>query len=528
MLLGDVGLRCLSVQPERVEVAGVVAFQKLTRWGPPSILRQHATSVYNQVTGGIQVLIAMKTGQSRPHELSITLLLQLATRSFVACVAIWSVCRDIEAAESDDRRVPNIVLILADDLGYCDLGCYGHPIAKTPNIDQLATQGVRFTQHYSNGPECSPTRTALLTGRYQQRVGGLECAIGTGNVGRYDDAIRLADQHDLGLPVDQAVLPGALKQAGYACGVFGKWHLGYEPKFNPMEYGWDAFFGYLGGNVHYFNHRETSDLHVLYQGRDPVKRTGYMTHLITDESIAFINDQKDRPFFAYVSHECPHFPFQGPEDESKVVTKENWMELNAEAYVAMLEDLDSEVGRLLTAIDQAGISDNTIVVFVSDNGGFAGAANMGPLRGSKSTTYEGGIRVPLIIRWPTHIKPNTTSDQVSVTFDLTKSFTVLAGADLPRSDLEGIDIIGHVVEQKQDVSRTLFWRGRRGDLTWSAVRDGDLKFVRKREGDGVESWLFDLSNDVGENTDLATVRISESRRLRKSLADWEEDVKPLR
>ncbi|MBC8355902.1 MAG: sulfatase-like hydrolase/transferase [Planctomycetes bacterium] len=423
---------------------------------------------------------------------------------------------------------PNIVLILADDLGYGDLGCYGHPVAKTPNIDQLAKQGVRFTQHYSNGPECSPTRTALLTGRYQQRVGGLECAIGTGNVGRYDDAIRLAEQHDLGLPVGQAVLPGTLKEVGYSCGVFGKWHLGYEPKFNPMEYGWDEFFGYLGGNVHYFNHRETSDVHVLFDGRQPVTREGYMTHLITDESIAFIKKQRDKPFFAYVSHECPHFPFQGPKDESKVVTKENWMELNAKTYVAMLEDLDSEVGRLLTAIDQAGVAKNTVVVFVSDNGGFAGAGNMGPLRGSKSTTFEGGIRVPLIIRWPDRIEPNQTSDQVSATFDLTKSFLSLAGADLPEDQLDGFDVIKHIVQKSDDVSRTLFWRGRRGDRAWSAVRDGDMKYVHKREGGSSEEWLFDLSKDISESNDLAIKRSPKLMRLGKSLADWDADVKPSR
>ena len=245
---------------------------------------------------------------------------------------------------------PNIVLILADDLGYGDLGCYGHPQAKTPVIDRLAREGVRFTQHYANGPECSPTRTALLTGRYQQRAGGLECAIGTGNVGRYDDAIRLATKRQLGLPAKQTVLPSALKRAGYACGVFGKWHLGYEPQFNPMEYGWDEFFGYMGGNVHYFNHRETSDLHVLFRGRLPVYSEGYMTHLITDHSLAFIERHKAKPFFLYVSHESPHFPFQGPKDATKRVDKSNWMTLDADAYVAMLEDLDREVGRVLAEL----------------------------------------------------------------------------------------------------------------------------------------------------------------------------------
>ena len=442
---------------------------------------------------------------------------------FLPCVASER-CLAEEAAH--DSPPPNIVLILADDLGYGDLGCYGHPIAKTPHIDQLAKDGVRFTQHYSNGPECSPTRTALLTGRYQQRAGGMECAIGTGNVGRYDEAIRLAEARDLGLPADQAVLPGKLQQAGYRCGVFGKWHLGYEPKFNPMEHGWDEFFGYLGGNVHYFNHRETSDLHVLFEGRLPVYREGYMTHLITDASIDFVQRSKDKPFFLYVAHECPHFPFQGPKDNDKKVTAENWTDGDQETYVAMLEDLDSEVGRLLKAIDKAGVADSTLVVFVSDNGGFAGAANMGGLRGAKSTTFEGGIRVPLVMRWPGRIKAGTTSQQVCVTFDLTRSFCALANADVKEGDLEGHDIVRHVAEGNEDYARTLFWRGKRGERTWSAVRHGDMKYVRQVDGPESEEWLFDLAKDQKEQSSL--LPSDAVNDLKELLHDWEEDVKPVR
>jgi len=422
---------------------------------------------------------------------------------------------------------PNIVLILVDDMGYGDLGCYGHPRAKTPVIDRLAKEGVRFTQHYANGPECSPTRTAFLTGRYQQRAGGLECAIGTGNVGRYDDAIRLAGQRQLGLPAKQVVLPSALKPAGYTSGVFGKWHLGYEPQFNPMEHGWDDFFGYMGGNVHYFNHRETSDLHVLYRGRLPVHTQGYMTHLITDSSINFIERHKDKPFFLYVSHECPHFPFQGPKDVKKEVNKTNWMKPDADTYVAMLEDLDSEVGRLLAALDKHKLADNTLVIFVSDNGGFAGAANMGPLNGAKSTTLEGGIRVPLIMRWPGQIRPGTTSHQVCATFDLTHSILNLAQAKVPANRLDGLDIVNHITARKPDFARTLFWRGKRGERIWSAVREGDLKYVRKVEGQ-TQEWLFDLSKDLAEKNDLSSAQPKELIRMKKLLANWEKEVKPVR
>jgi len=446
--------------------------------------------------------------------------------AFLLISLTWNVIGFVCSAVSAGQ--PNIVLILADDLGYGALGCYGSRVAKTPNINRLARQGVRFTQHYANGPECSPTRTALLTGRYQQRAGGLECAIGTGNVGRYDEAIRLAKTRQLGLPAKEAIIPRALRKAGYACGVFGKWHLGYEPHFNPLEHHWNEFFGYLGGNVHYFNHRETSELHVLFRGRLPVHREGYMTHLITDDAIAFIERHKHHPFFLYVSHESPHFPFQGPKDKDKIVTKENWMRPDAAAYRAMLEDLDSEVGRLLGAIDAAKIAHTTIVVFVSDNGGLAGAANMGPLRGAKGTTLEGGIRVPLVVRWPHHIQRNTTSNQASLTFDLTQSFLHLAGVEVIDRKLDGYDIIDHVVQRKPDVPRTLFWRGKRGDRTWRSVRDGDLKYVHKNEAAVAEEWLFDLSDDLGEQNNLLQDRAVDAERLRGLLSQWEKDVQPMR
>ena len=252
-----------------------------------------------------------------------------------------------------------------------------------------------------------------------------------------------------------------------------------------------------------------------------------MTHLITDSSIKFIEENKNDPFFLFVSHECPHFPFQGPDDAKKVVNKENWMKPDEETYVAMLEDLDSEVGRLLLALEKHKLTDNTLVVFVSDNGGFAGAANMGPLNGAKSTTLEGGIRVPLIMRWPNKIKPGSTSNQVCATFDLTRSFLNLAQAKVPDEQLDGLDIVNHVTARKPDFERTLFWRGKRGERTWAAVRQGDLKYVRKTEGK-TEEWLFDLSKDIGEKTDLSSSKPKEFALLKKLLANWEKDVKPVR
>ena len=211
-----------------------------------------------------------------------------------------------------------------------------------------------------------------------------------------------------------------------------------------------------------------------------------------------------------------------------MVTKENWMESDPATYVAMLEDMDSEVGRLLAAIDDAGLREKTVVIFVSDNGGLKGTANMAPLRGAKGTTLEGGIRVPLIIRWPGRIEAETRSEQVSATFDLTRSILKLAGAGVPSERLDGYDIIGHVAEGREDFERTLFWRGRRGDRTWAAVRDSDLKYIRLIEGERTEEWMYNLSTDIHEENDLLGSRSDDGDRLKSLLAKWEADMKPAR
>jgi N-acetylgalactosamine-6-sulfatase len=210
------------------------------------------------------------------------------------------------AAAPDATAKPNILFILADDLGHGDLHCYGREDVRTPVLDRLACDGVRLTQCYSNGPECSPTRAAFLTGRYQQRVGGLECAIGTGNVGRYDDAIRLRETHDLGLPVEETSLPRMLRDAGYATALCGKWHLGYEPKFAPNKHGFDHAFYSIGGGMDYFHHVETDGTPALYLNGEPVKREGYFTDLATDDAIRFIERADKKPFFLYLAYTAPH------------------------------------------------------------------------------------------------------------------------------------------------------------------------------------------------------------------------------
>ncbi|MEQ8787761.1 MAG: sulfatase-like hydrolase/transferase [Pirellulaceae bacterium] len=429
-----------------------------------------------------------------------------------------------ESKSTVDR--PNVVFLFADDLGYGDLACYGAPDVETPNLDRLARQGVRFTQHYSNGPECSPTRTALMTGRYQQHVGGLECAIGTGDVGRYDDAIRLAEQHDLGLPSEWAILPRAMRGAGYETVCFGKWHLGYQPKFNPHDAGFEKFFGCLGGYVDYFTHRELSPLDVLYADRRPIEREGYMTHLLAEQALSFLDKEHDRPFLLYVPFTSPHFPFQSPDDRKRETTADNLTKGTREEYVELVEDLDRQVGRILKRIDSQGLAENTVVVFASDNGAMAPGRNL-PLSGFKGTVEEGGIRVPLIARWPGKLSAGETCEQPCLTFDLTASFLAIAGAKAPKSrPLEGIDILSHAAEGRDDVQRTLFWRGRRGERTERAVRHGDLKYLHRRLDDGdVIEGLYDLAQDPAESNNLMKQRGEDLARLRQLLADWERDVK---
>lgn len=436
---------------------------------------------------------------------------------------------------------PNVVLILADDLGYGDLGCYGCPDIRTPHIDALARQGVRLTDFYSNGPECSPTRTGLMTGRYQQRVGGLECAIGLAGVGRYDDAMRLSDQHELGLPPERSVFAKALKDAGYATAICGKWHLGYEPKFLPTRQGFDYFFGPLGGGIDYFRHNEPGGEPMLYLNEQKVQRDGYMTDLIADEACSFLRRAKDGPFMLYVPFNAPHSPFQGPHDQStKPTTAENFNRGSRATYIKMVERLDDQVGAILKTLDEIGAANNTLVIFNSDNGGPQHSRN-DPFSGRKGTTYEGGIRVPCILRWPGKLTAGTESSQAAITMDLTASVvgtlrvpTTSDGARSlpttkgPTADFDGIDIVEHIRQQKSDYPRSLFWRQRRGNVTWRGVRDGELKLVSKQDGTQRQDWLFDLRSDPAEKTDLSAVRPAELRRIQELLVRWEREVKPNR
>jgi len=433
------------------------------------------------------------------------------------------------AKKKSDSR-PNIVLIMADDLGYGDLGSYGCPDIQTPSIDNLAQRGVRFTQYYANAPECTPTRTALLTGRYQQRVGGLECAIGTGNVGRYDDAIRLRGKNQLGLPTSETTIAKRLKGVGYSTAITGKWHLGYDAKFNPLDHGFDYFFGSLGGGVDYFHHTEWDGGHFFARNRESIKPEGYMTDLISDESVGYIGRQtKEKPFFLYVPYTAPHSPYHGPNDSHQQPKNEDdWNVGSRETYAKMVESMDKGIGRILDELKKQGFSDNTLIIFCSDNGG-AKYANNGFLSKGKGTCFEGGIRVPCIISWPGRITYGAISHQTAITMDLTASIARIGGIKhVGGKPFDGIDIIKEIEMNRGEFKRTLFWRKRRGERTWRAVRDGNMKYISDQNGAQTTEYLFDLSNDPEEKTNLLAHSKTKVWGLKSLLKSWEAEVKPAR
>ncbi|MEO1525282.1 MAG: sulfatase-like hydrolase/transferase [Planctomycetota bacterium] len=437
----------------------------------------------------------------------------------MACVALLVLVSTVLGSEPK----PNIVFILADDLGYGDLGCFGRDDIETPRLDAMARSGVRFTAHYANGPECSPTRTAFLTGRYQQWVGGLECAIGTGNVGRYDDAIRLRETHDLGLPTSIPTLPAMLKKAGYDTAIFGKWHLGYEPKFAPHLHGFDQTYYCIGGGMDYFHFTDTVAGYNLFRDGNPVRDQGYFTDLMTDEALHFLAVPRDKPYFLYLPYTCPHSPFQGPGDQNTnplPLDSPLWKQGQAppDVYRAMIEHMDRRIGDVLDAVDE-----NTLVVFASDNGGTKSARN-DPFRGIKGSTFEGGIRVPAIAFWPGHLPAGAVCDVPTLTFDWTRTFADLAGTTFPQSHpLEGKNVIEIVSGSLPE--RTLFWRKPRGDQIWKGLRDGDWKYVVDSRAGMETEYLFDLSADETESNNLLEDRPEQAKLLRRKFDRWEEKTR---
>lgn len=401
---------------------------------------------------------------------------------------------------------PNIIFIMADDLGYGDIGCYGGTHIHTPHLDTLAQKGMRFTDFHSNGAVCSPTRAALLTGRYQQRAG-------------IEGVISAANHRHVGLAHSETTFANVLKEAGYTTALFGKWHLGYDPQYNPRNQGFDTFRGFVSGNIDYFSHIDQAGHEDWWQDITLQNEDGYTTDLVTQHGLQFIETNKDQPFCLYVAHECPHYPYQGPNDRgfrtvgNPKPTHGPRQDTDV-AYAEMMEAMDQGIGQIVEKIHTLHLEQNTLIFFCSDNGP-AGPGSAGPLRGGKGTTWEGGHRVPAIAYWPGTIKAGSITDQTALTMDLFPTFASLAHTTVTHP-LDGIDLSPVLKNEHTLAPRTLFWRhGKR-----KAVRQGSWKWVDSTEDGG----LFNLAEDIGEQNDLSQNQPNKARDMRNLFDQWEQDV----
>ena len=413
---------------------------------------------------------------------------------------------------------PNIILIVADDLGYGDVGCYGNTFSATPYIDALADGGMKFTDFHSNGPVCSPTRAALLTGRYQQRA-GIESALG---------------EDEQGLSSSELTVSTCLQNAGYATGMFGKWHLGMSLEEGPNRHGFQQFIGHRHGALDYRSHVTKYGAVDWWQNEELCNEEGYCTELVTDHAVRFIEEQQRSPFFLFVSHSAIHFPWMAPEDPAHRrpgVRYEDLSRLGPHApeevgrvVRKMIESLDDSVGRIMGTVRNLGLEQETFVFFTSDNGGirkYAGGFNEissnGPFRDGKGSVYEGGHRVPAIAYWPGTIAPGTTTDETAITMDLFPTYLSLAGEDLPEDlILDGMDLRSTMLEEMPLPERSLFWRLRRK----KAVRKGEWKLCAH----GNERGLYNLSDDRSETEDLSNANPKVLEALEADLFHWEREV----
>ncbi len=413
-----------------------------------------------------------------------------------------------------DSKRPNFVIIMADDLGFGDLSCFDGWI-KTPHLNQLAASGLRLTDYHSNGAVCSPTRAALLTGRYQQRVG----------IPRVIVANPKAAEHRNGLPEKETTFAEALQRQGYATAIFGKWHLGYFPQFNPSLHGFQEFRGYLSGNVDFFSHVDQAGNADWWHNQKRVEEPGYVTHLITAHAVRFLEEHQEGPFCLYLPHEAPHYPYQGPHDKADRSPGGSFANHGSrvdkkQAYREMVEELDKGVGQIVAKLQELGLDQNTIIFFCSDNGATRLGSNA-PYRGHKGSVWEGGHRVPAIAYWPGQIQPGE-SNQTMLSMDLMPTLLALADTQAGVWSFDGRDVSKHWLAAAKLPERTLFW-----DTTKSqAVRDGAWKLVK--ENNSKVPQLFHLTVDPKESQDVSKQHPQIRDQLLTQLKKWEKDVQSAR
>ncbi|MBE7419511.1 MAG: sulfatase-like hydrolase/transferase [Ideonella sp.] len=417
---------------------------------------------------------------------------------------------------------PNIVFIVADDLGHADLGCYGGRDAEfgpvSPVLDGMAARGLRFTQGYSNSPVCSPTRFALMTARYQYRLRGAA-----------DEPINSKSRGSatLGLPPEHPTLPSLLRDAGYRSALVGKWHLGYPPHFGPLRSGYEEFFGPMSGGVDYFSHADSSGQHDLWVGEQRENRDGYLTDLITQRAVEWIarTARGAAPLFLSLHYTAPHWPWETRDDrELSTRIEGSLFHLaggNVHTYRRMIHHMDEGIGQVLEALRVAGRLDDTLVVFTSDNGGERFSDNW-PLVGGKMDLTEGGIRVPYIAQWPAVIAPGGVSAQHCLTMDWSATMLAAAGvAAHPQYPLDGVSLLPVLRDAAATFARPMGWRmNHRSQRAW---RDGRWKYLRV---DG-HDYLFDLDADERERANRGPWEADRLARMRRAWEDWNATMPPI-
>jgi arylsulfatase A-like enzyme len=405
---------------------------------------------------------------------------------------------------------PSFIFILADDLGYADLACYGGRGACSPNLDRLAVEGLRFTHGYANSPVCSPTRFALATGRWQYRLRGAA-----------DEPIasRARGSEVLGLPPEHPTLASLLRDAGYATALVGKWHLGFPPKFGPLKSGYQEFFGPLAGGVDYFSHCDSAGVHDLFEGEEEVHCRGYLTDLLSERAVSFVRRQKGKPFLLSLHYTAPHWPWEAREDEAesrRIGARIAHLDGGSvETYLAMIRQMDEGIGRVLAAVDDIGATRDTLVVFTSDNGGER-FSDSWPLKGGKMDLLEGGIRVPYIARWPARLPAGRTTERLAITMDWVATFLNAAGvAPHPDYPMDGVDLLA------DESPRKLYWRMKFREQ--KALRSGRWKYLAI-EGN---EFLFDVVRDARERANMKAREPALFRNLKADYESWEAGMPPI-
>ncbi len=444
---------------------------------------------------------------------------RISRRSVLRATALGSIAMATRVDEVFGQArpsPPNIVFIMADDLGYADVSCYGRPDVKTPNIDRIAARGVRFLQGYANSAVCSATRTALITGRYQYRL----------RVGLDEP---LAGGTTIGLPPEHPTLPSLLKRAGYGTTLIGKWHLGSLPTFGPLQSGYEHFYGFRGGALDYYRHTPGGPNEDLWDDDMPVHQVGYLTELFGSRAVDVVNGyaKSKQPFLLSLHFNAPHWPWEAPGDEAEserlraagrgIVDYDGGTQ---KTYQRMIEAMDAQIGRVLKALDDNRLTANTIVVFTSDNGGER-FADTWPFTGRKTELLEGGLRIPSIVSWPARIPQGRTSDQVSITMDWMPTLLAAAGTSPdPAAPSDGINLLPHLTGGAAPVARTLYWRYKAN--AQRAIRDGDFKFLKILDN----TFLFNVADDPMERANLKERRQDLYDRLVTKWLEWNATMLP--